>query len=125
MPGVCEDLLSASRLLHGALPFLPKQTSFSSSPFAIQAPIECSRLRISIGPRFAPLSVRFFHSEKALLLCGAQTLGVFFSEDAVAVFVGGPLATQGGLVSLKWEADPVLTGHPRSQYDGQRRCARA
>lgn len=90
MPGVCEDLLSASRLLHGALPFLPKQTSFSSSPFAIQAPTERSRLRISIGPRFAPLSVRFFHFEKDLLLCGAQRSGVFFfAEDAVAVFVGG------------------------------------
>lgn len=75
MPEVCEDLLSASRLLHGALPFLPKQTSFSSSPFAIQAPIECSRLRISIGPRFAPVSVRFFHFEKDLLLCGAQRSG--------------------------------------------------
>lgn len=74
MPGVCVDLLSASRLLHRALPFLPKQTSFSSVQLVFR-PLECSRLHISIGERFTPLSAFSFNWEGPPLWCTITALG--------------------------------------------------
>lgn len=42
----------------------------------------------------------------------------FFSEDAVAVFAGGHLSIQRGLVFLKLEADLLLMGNPCLQMSG-------
>lgn len=72
MPGVCEDLLSASRLLHRVLPYLPKTDFFLINAVGIQSPLNIPGCALALV-RDSLLCLPALSIEKDLLY-GAQLL---------------------------------------------------
>lgn len=117
MPGVCENLLSASLLLHGALPFLHKQTSFSSLQLVFR-PLECSRLHISIGERFTSLSACSCNREGPPLWFTITILDSLVQTQLHSLHA---VVGAAGEVLSSWSRKPILSSW--GMYVCKRGCA--